>query len=1086
MTARGGSEGAGIGGGTNGAGGTVSIRGINTRVTAMGTSGGRDIGSGDSSSDGGTLEVLEGASVDITNTNSQIKLSLRDFSTDPEGGADVLDPISLSVNIDGIFLDTPNGQILFKANGEEVGRAFIEGEGMNLYGTAGMEVDDLLGGNYTFLVEYVPGAGDRFFSSDQIEITNYAISKFSQAPLTFNIPETITYGNEPFDIQVSGGSGTGDISYEVTSGNAVTVDNVGRVTIVGAGEAEVTVTKTGDDYYNEASVSIVIEVNKAIPTVTFPTAITISYGQTLSDSEFRLGVGDGAFAWKEPDTIPIVHNQGYIVVFTPNDPVNYDYSGVELEQTVAVIVTPKPLNIEAEDKSKVYGDEDPQLTYEITVEELVGMDVISGSLIRVAGEDVGSYKIQQGDLTAGANYTITFIEAELIITPKTLTVTAHDKSKVYGEADPQLTYEITVGALLGMDVISGSLIREAGEAVGSYKIQQVDLTAGANYTITFLEAELTITPKTLTVTAHDKSKVYGEADPQLTYEITVGALLGMDVISGSLIREAGEAVGSYKIQQGDLTAGANYSITFTEAELTITPKTLTITVDDKSKVYGEADPPLTYEITVGALLGMDVISGSLIREAGEDVGSYKIQQGDLTAGANYTITFTEVELIITPKTLTVTAHDKSKVHGKADPDFTVSYDGFVFYDNSNHLDGILAFTREVGEAVGTYTITPSGLTSGNYHIDYVSGVLTITRAAATTGGGGYVPPSPQQKFNGEIYISTIKTVTEEGKQRHTATVSSQAMNNAVKNALKAEISSLNLILEKEQESPADEVQFSLPADILLSLVENNISLKITTSLGVLEIPHNTLLALSRHEVDLKIEMERISEETGEEARQLAREAGGQPLGDSTRIKANITGKTVVTLSLEGVELPVDPAERQSFLDALAVFIYHSDGSTESIVGEIDYDDEGNPVGISIWVDKFSDFVIVKMPQKIILLTVGSEKAQVDGVTTELDAIPFIKQPFNRTLVPVRFVGEILGADVQWLPETKQVLIMYRGREILLTIDSQTVLVDGEEQQLDCPAEIVGNRTFVPLRFVSETLGAQVEWDAATQSITINP
>ncbi len=66
----------------------------------------------------------------------------------------------------------------------------------------------------------------------------------------------------------------------------------------------------------------------------------------------------------------------------------------------------------------------------------------------------------------------------------------------------------------------------------------------------------------------------------------------------------------------------------------------------------------------------------------------------------------------------------------------------------------------------------------------------------------------------------------------------------------------------------------------------------------------------------------------------------------------------------------------------------------------------------------------------------------------------------------------------------QVHIIDNGTEILLTIDSDIVLVDGAAKTLDCPAEIIGIRTFVPVRFVSETFGASVLWDGETGTITI--
>ena len=269
----------------------------------------------------------------------------------------------------------------------------------------------------------------------------------------------------------------------------------------------------------------------------------------------------------------------------------------------------------------------------------------------MAGENVGSYVINQGTLSAGSNYTLTFVSANLTINTRPVTVTADAKSKMYGDADPALTY---TGALHGTDSFTGTLARAAGENVGSYAITQGTLSAGSNYTLTFVSANLTISARPVTVTADAKSKIYGDDDPALTY---TGALHGTDSFTGTLARAAGENVGSYAINQGTLSAGSNYALTFVGANLTIKARPVTVTADAKTKIYGDDDPALTY---TGALHGTDSFTGSLARVAGENVGSYAINQGTLSAGSNYALTFVGANLTITARPVTVTADAKSK------------------------------------------------------------------------------------------------------------------------------------------------------------------------------------------------------------------------------------------------------------------------------------------------------------------------------------------------------------------------------------------------------------------------------------------
>src|SRR5204862_213794 len=125
-----------------------------------------------------------------------------------------------------------------------------------------------------------------------------------------------------------------------------------------------------------------------------------------------------------------------------------------------------------------------------------------------------------------------------------------------------------------------------------------------NYNLTFVPGTLTITQRPITVTADAKTKTYGDPDPALTYQITSGNLISGDGFTGSLTRVAGETVGGspYAIHQGTLTAGDNYNLTYVSANLTITKRPITVTADNQTKVYGEADPTFSYQVTLGNLV----------------------------------------------------------------------------------------------------------------------------------------------------------------------------------------------------------------------------------------------------------------------------------------------------------------------------------------------------------------------------------------------------------------------------------------------------------------------------------------------------
>jgi len=389
--------------------------------------------------------------------------------------------------------------------------------------------------------------------------------------------------------------------------------------------------------------------------------------------------------------------------------------------------------VTADAKTKVYGDADPALTYQVTSGSLAFSDAFSGDLTRAAGENVGNYAIGQGTLTLGSNYDLTFLGADLTITARPIQVTADAKSKVYGDADPALTYQVTSGSLAFSDAFSGALTRAAGENVGAHAIQQGSLALSTNYTLIFVGANLTINPRKVTVTADAKTKVYGDADPALTYQVTSGSLAFSDAFSGALTRAAGENVGAHAIQQGSLALSTNYTLIFVGANLTINPRKVTVTADAKTKVYGDTDPALTYKITDGSLAFSDSFSGALTRAAGVDVGTYAIQQGTLALSSNYTLTFVGANLTITARPITVTADNKTKVLGDSDPALTyqITSGSLVTGDSFSG-----ALTRAAGEAVGTYAIQQGTLAlSSNYTLTYVGANLTILYNFT-----GFLPP----------------------------------------------------------------------------------------------------------------------------------------------------------------------------------------------------------------------------------------------------------------------------------------------------------------------------------------------------------
>jgi hypothetical protein len=315
------------------------------------------------------------------------------------------------------------------------------------------------------------------------------------------------------------------------------------------------------------------------------------------------------------------------------------------------------LTVTANNVSRVYGNPNPVFTASFSgflpgdsVADITGLAQFITQASQTSNVGTFSLGVAQGTLVSVQGYRFVFgPPATLTITPRPITVTASNLSRVYGDANPLLTFTVGGLGLVNGDQLSGALATTAGATtgVGNVAITQGNLAATANYILTFNPGILSITPRPLIVAANNLTRVYGNANPALTFTTTGQTAAGSrglvngDQLTGALTTTAGATtgVGTVAITQGTLTAGPNYALTVLPGILTITPRPLTITADNLSKLLGRPDPVLTYTVTGDGLVNGDQIAGALAREPGERIASFAITQGTLSAGPNYTTTF---------------------------------------------------------------------------------------------------------------------------------------------------------------------------------------------------------------------------------------------------------------------------------------------------------------------------------------------------------------------------------------------------------------------------------------------------------------
>ncbi len=213
---------------------------------------------------------------------------------------------------------------------------------------------------------------------------------------------------------------------------------------------------------------------------------------------------------------------------------------------------------------------------------------------------------------------------EIVVGP-ILIVTPDDIARAYGQTNPVLT-----GSFVGIqpgDNITATYSTPATTTspIGAYPIipELVDPEGKlTNYVVITNYGTLSVTQAVLVGTADPKTKVNGEPDPALTWQITSGALVNGDTLSGNITRVPGEDAGTYPILQGTLSASTNYALTFIGANLTILKSNAVVLLSDLSHVYDGTGKAASAS-TVPPGLNVELrYEGSL--EAPTNVGSYTV------------------------------------------------------------------------------------------------------------------------------------------------------------------------------------------------------------------------------------------------------------------------------------------------------------------------------------------------------------------------------------------------------------------------------------------------------------------------------
>ena len=418
------------------------------------------------------------------------------------------------------------------------------------------------------------------------------------------------------------------------------------------------------------------------------------------------------------------------IVLSDPEANRYITSDVTTKLTISEV---KKITIKANNITMEYGNEVPKLTYKSEGAELTGTPILSCSANSMS--PVGTYPIiiSRGSVK---NENIVLENGLLTIVKAPLTISAGNYTKKQGEDNPTFTATytgfkndetdsvLTKQPLFTTDVVSST-------AVGQYPVK-VSGAEAQNYKISYIDGTLTVTEADkVTITANNITMVYGDSVPELTYTSVGAELVGIPKLSCSVTSHS--SVGTYPItiNKGSVE---NYNIDYVDGTLTVIKAPLTVIAENKERLYFEKNPEFTYNceglrnddtkkaITTQPIFVCDAKQTSA-------AGEYEICLSGAVA-QNYTLKYQGATLTINKRPIEVKVNDCTRVYNEENPEFTVTYYGFVNNDNERALQVTPSLFCAANRTtdVGNYEITASGAEAVNYQFKYTNGTLTIEKA----------------------------------------------------------------------------------------------------------------------------------------------------------------------------------------------------------------------------------------------------------------------------------------------------------------------------------------------------------------------
>ena len=577
--------------------------------------------------------------------------------------------------------------------------------------------------------------------------------------------KTVTYGTAPSYTATVTKFWPGDAVNQVSgltfanSGGAT--PGVGSYTITASGASATGLDGTPYQFYYPTGT---LTVNTAPLTITANDAAK-AYGQTASFagnafSSSGLVYSDSVTSVTEtsPGSAAGAATGSYAI--TPSAAVGSGLANYTITYSTGTLtVNAAALTIIANDAAKTYGTSAGFAGNAFTANGLISGDSVTAvsesSAGAGAGAATGSYPITPSAATGVGlgKYTITYTAGTLTVSPAPLTITANNAGKTYGQTASFAANAFTASGLTNGDSVTGISSASAGTAAtaaaGSYAITPSAATGSglANYTITYANGSLTVTPASLTISANNAAKTYGQTASFTGNAFTTSGLVNGDSVTAVNEASAGTvataAAGAYPITPSAATGSglANYTITYANGSLTVTPANLTISANNAAKTYGQTASFTGNAFTTSGLVNGDSVTAVNEASAGTvataAAGAYPITPSAATGSglANYTITYGNGTLTVNPAPLTITANNAATAFGQA-----TSFAGNAFTASGLlNSDSVTSVTETsagaAATAAGGFAIIPSaaaGSGLANYTITYLPGTLSVAAPPTKT------------------------------------------------------------------------------------------------------------------------------------------------------------------------------------------------------------------------------------------------------------------------------------------------------------------------------------------------------------------